>query len=179
MKDSNLIKPPPHKLDILIVWRAIPTPYDATTIRIFHLLKYSKKHGHSITLVSHDGIEKSGKYKNELQKYCHRIEIINMPKNVYMHTLKDALLSPELVRDRIVPTCFYSKKMRKRIREVLLQKKFDIIYCDRPMLPYVLNTNLPKVLDLVEPVLYSRYQVYLNETRVLKKIWWLPSKTVW
>ncbi len=163
-------KPPTHKLDILIACHAIPTPYNPATTRMFYLLKYAMRYGHSITLVAHDETEINGKCRDELEKYCNMIEITNKPRNVYVHTLKDALLSPELIRSRTIPAFFYSRKMQKRIRELLLQKKFDVVYCTRQMISYVLNTNVPKVLDLVDPVLYSRFQVYLKETRIPQKI---------
>lgn len=168
-----------RKLNILILWRGIPNPYDASTSRIFYSLKHIMKYGHNIAWASYNRGGTENKFIDELKKYCNKIEIIDIPENKMgykiLHTFKDMLISPELVRNCFLPTNFYSRKMRNIIRNLLLGKKFDIIYCDRPMLPYVWETNLPKVLDIVDPVLYSRYQVYLKETRIFKKILWFLS----
>ncbi len=170
-------KPQANTLDILVIWRSLPTSFDSTNIRIFHLLKRSSKYGHRITLLAYDKGDVTGNYRDELEKYCDGIEVVNMPKNGIMHTLKEVLLSPGLMRHRVIPCRSYSRKMQKKAADLILQKRFDIIYCDRPMIPYVMSMHLPvdllKVMDTVDPVLYSRYQAYLTETEILKKIWWL------
>lgn len=153
------------KLNILVVWHEIPTLSHAWTFRVFHLLKRSQRYGLNITWISHDDAETSSKYRDELRGYCASVEILNKPnqpnkmRNRIIHTVKDMLISPELARDRIIPIHFYSKKMRRRIGELLLQNEFDMIYCSRPMLHYVLNANLPKVLEIEDPVLYPSYQI--------------------
>lgn len=170
-------KPQANTLDILVIWRSLPTSFDSTNIRIFHLLKRSKKYGHKITLLAYDKEDVTGNSMDELKKYCDGIEVVNMPKNAIMHTLKEVLLSPGLIRHRVIPCRSYSRKMQKKATGLILQKRFDIIYCDRPMIPYAMNIDAPidslKVMDTVDPVLYSRYQAYSTETQLFKKMWWL------
>ena len=163
------------RLDVLVVWRGVPTSFDSTSIRVFHLLKRSAQYAHSITLLAYDEGDPTGRRREELREYCDGIETVKMPKNAVTHTLREVFLSPQLVTRGTIPCYAYSRRMQRKVQDLMSQRRFDVIYCDRPMLPYVSCTDRPRILDLVDPVLYSRYQAYLAESRASRKLWWLAS----
>jgi len=140
---------------------------------MFYFLKYAAKHGHDVSLVSFDGIHESEKQTKKLKEYCKDIIVVHKPEKKIFRTLIEAFLSPRLLKDRIFPTYFYSRQMQEAIDEVLKTKSFDILYCDSTMIPFIVSASSTKVLDIVEPVLYSQNQLFLNEKKLTKKILWL------
>jgi glycosyltransferase involved in cell wall biosynthesis len=163
-----------HNLDILIACHEAPSRYCPGSFRVFELIKRAKIHGLHITFFSYSAEHQDDRYLEEIKKQCDSVTVIDKPlneKGKIINTIKDTLLSPELAGKYILPTFFYSREMRDRIRDALSNKRFDAIYCSLSMIYYVLNVDLPKVLEIQDPVLYSSYQHYLNETNPMKKIW--------
>ena len=160
-------------LEILVVWRSLPDPFDSISVRIHHLLRRSAEHGCRVTLLSYgaDG----GRSHRDHEEACDRIEIVDEPRHSIVHTAREVLLSPQLLRHRAVPCYCYSRQMQKKISRLLSEKEFDLVYFDRPMLPYVLSTRTPTVMDLVDPVLYSLRQAFLTEPGIMRRIWRLSS----
>ena len=157
---------------ILIIWRGAPHPFDVTTSRIFYFIKYSKKYGHDITLVYPEGVEQFQPFK-----YNCKIRAIKVPR---IKTKKEKMLfsllrrfSPQnvLSRDLSILDHLYFPEVQKKITELVKRERFDVIYVDRPMLFYALNhKKIPKILDIVDPVLYSRYQFYKHTRKPLARI---------
>jgi polysaccharide biosynthesis protein PslH len=164
-----------RKLQVLVLWRWLPTHYDASSSRMFHYFRNSAKYGHEITLVCYDDGEGGLKQIERLRTYGITIVLAHKPKRKILYTLREILLSPRLIRERVVPTRFYSREMQKTIDGLLDQRNFDVLYCDGPMIPYIVNSKRRKILDLVDPVLYSLYQLFLSEKNPLKKLHWLSG----
>jgi polysaccharide biosynthesis protein PslH len=162
-------------LHVLVLWRSLPTYYDATSSRIFNFLKYSRKYGYEVSLICYgDG---RGVYNQieQIKMFCKNIIIVQKPKKSILHMLREIALSPQLIRELVVPTHLYSRQMQKEVDLALSHENFDVLYCDRPMIPYVINVRNHKILDVVDPVLYSRHQLFIKERNPLKKIMWLTS----
>ena len=169
------------KTNILILWNEVPSIYDTWTFRVFHLLKRSHNYGYNITWISHDGIDTSEHDRKELEKYCTYVEIIDKPKHgkillkrFFLTAINSIMSFKTLCKNKIVPTFFYSRTLQKEVDKMLSDNQYDLIYCSRAMMPYVIDVNLPKILEVEDPVLYSSYQWYLREKRPLTKLWyWL------
>ena len=168
-------------MKILIIWNNIPSPYDSSSARPFYFLKHSEEYNHDITLVSFKRApEKPNyKYEHDLQRYCGRFETIDVSKEESsfkmrsIHRLKNRFSFQNIFsRDFDVLNHIYYPKMRAKIVNLLKSNNFDIIYVDRAMLFYILNINmkLPVVLDFVDPMLYSWYQLFLYKKKFSKKL---------
>jgi polysaccharide biosynthesis protein PslH len=154
---------------LLILWRTVPLHYDATSNRIFNFLKQGARKYFDVTLVCYDG-GASTKQTDEIKQCCNGLILVNKPNGqVMLNTLKEAALSPHLLRKKILPMHYYSRKMQKVIDSLMIQNDYDLIYCDRPMVHYVADLKVPKILDLVDPVLYSRWQIFRSEKNLIKK----------
>jgi len=167
-------------MNILIIWHKIPAPNDGASMSIYHLLRSIVKYKVNVTLMTFmDGTQTGIKNTDEIRKYCSSYEIIDKPEKMasrIIDTIKNIILSPRLFRNRIIPTWFYSRKMQEKTDEILIRNKFDLVYCSRPMLVYLLNSktcNMLKILDFDDPGLYASYQLYLKQKGILRKGWWL------
>jgi glycosyltransferase involved in cell wall biosynthesis len=169
-------------MKILIIWNNIPSPYDPSSARPFYFLKHSEDYDHDITLISFKRASEKLNYKCEydLQKYCDRFEIIDVSKEEtsfkmrLIHRLKNRFSVQNIFsRDFDVLNHIFYPKMRAKIVNLLKSNNnFDVIYVDRTMLFYILNINTKSliILEFVDPMLYSWYQLFLYEKRFSKKL---------
>jgi len=167
-------------MKVLVVWRGVPVPNVASLARIFYFLKFNR--ACDVTLVAPLKSPTDTKYINELKRYC-AIEPIKVTWDFRTHkkimlSFKNRFSKENLFsRDLNIFGSVYFPKIRKKIIELLEQVNFDLVYVDRMMLTYVLKLprKIPILGDFVDPVLYSRFQLYLYETKISRKFYWLLS----
>lgn len=168
-------------MKILLLSRDLPSPYTGSALRIFNLLKYlSKKHEHNITLVALKERTKESKYVHDLRRYCDVIETIEMPEGglslkMVIYVIKNTLsLRNIFSKNHGFLNSRYSPKMQRKVMEMLKTSDFDLIFVDHLyMACYVLDMNLPKVVDVKDAMIKTIYGSYAHEKKFFKKIYWL------
>ena len=160
-------------MNILIIWRDIPTPKDASLARPYYLIKYNL--GNSISLVSFD----SGKTKLEKEvlsfidtTYFQKIpQIINPVKSV-LYSIRNKISDPLTeISECLNLFRVYHPKISTEIADILQSKQYDVIFADYTMYPYLLKqkTSIPTVLVFQSPRLYSLRQQLVSEKELSKK----------
>ena len=122
-------------------------PYKGDKLRAYHQIKYLSQQ-HSVTLCSFIQSKEELSYIGELRKYCDHIETILLkPYFSYLNAFFYAFS-----RIPLQVGYYYSKKMRKKIDELLRRERFDIIHTQLVrMSPYIKDyEKTPKVLDMVD-----------------------------
>ena len=111
-------------MEILIIWRDIPSPYDLSWARPFYSLKYSGDYNQDITLVSFRRSTKEKKFKyNEydLQRYYDTFETINISKEVssfkmkMIYTLKTDFHFKTFFREILISVSSHSDGVKMRL----------------------------------------------------------------
>jgi len=133
---------------ILYLTSRLPYPlYKGDKLRAYHQIKYLSRR-HSVTLCSFIESEKELSYIGELKKYCDHIETILLkPHFSYLNAFFYAFSWIPLQ-----VAYYYSRKMKKRIDELLRREPFDIIHTQLVrMAPYIKDyEKTPRVLDMVD-----------------------------
>ncbi len=136
-------------MKILILTSRIPyPPHKGDQLRAYYQIKYLSKH-HEIILLSLIATEEEREYVVELEKYCERIELVLLePVKSILNVLFYSLSSmPAQV------VYFYSKKMHKKLAQVLNEEKIDIVLTQMiRMSNYTKKLNYTKALDLIDSV---------------------------
>jgi glycosyltransferase involved in cell wall biosynthesis len=156
-------------MKILIIGHKLP--FDTISLRIANSIKYlSKKHKHSITLVSFKHLKKgqkkgSDQYNEEYCKeYCEEIETIEIPTLRFKRMVDYIIFYIVRIFSgdfRNILVFGLSREMQIKINELLKREEFDVIFVDIPsMLFYVSDVNLPKVLEIwtIPQVHYEAYK---------------------
>ncbi|GAI56451.1 unnamed protein product, partial [marine sediment metagenome] len=133
---------------ILYLTSRLPYPlYKGDKLRAYHQIKYLSRR-HSVTLCSLIDSKEELSYINELEKYCECIETILLkPYFSYL-----SAFSYVFSRIPLQVGYYYSRKMKKKIDELLTSERFDIIHTQLVrMTPYIKDhRKTPKVLDMVD-----------------------------
>lgn len=153
-------------MNILFLTTVLPYPPDSgAKIRDFNLLKEMAKR-HKVTLISFAQDEKTGTF---LKEYCQRIEVVENKKRINLFA---AFLMTLFTKKPFTIASFYSPEMKRRIKVVLDNNKFDLIHCSHlHMAQYVESIkSIPRILDEhnIEFFLIKRY--IRKQKNVLKKI---------
>ena len=151
-------------MKILIICHGLPSPSDATSLRVLESLKYlSEKYKHDIMLLAF----KQSRESPDLSKYC-QVETIDRL------TMKDKIwatvnmFSPKNIFSATPNLFNYSPKMQKQVTKLLAKHKFDVIAIDHfSMLYYTLELGVPQVLLEIMPA-SKIYQTYIHLERILR-----------
>ena len=151
-------------MKILIICAELPSPSNATSLRVLESLKYlSEKYKHDIVLLAF----KQGGESPDLSKYC-QVETIDRL------TMKDKIgaivnmFSPKNIFSAIPNLHNYSPKMQRKVAELLAKHKFDVIAINHwSMLYYTLELGVPQVLLEIMPA-SKIYQAYIHLERNLR-----------
>jgi len=122
-------------------------PYKGDKLRAYHQIKYLSRR-HSVTLCSFIESKDELSYIEELEKYCESVETILLkPYFSYLNAFFYAFSWIPLQVGY-----YHSKKMKKKIDELLEREQFDIIHTQLVrMTPYTKDHGKsPKVLDMVD-----------------------------
>ena len=143
-------------MKILIICSHLPSFSGTHSFRVPNSIKYlSKKYMHNITIVSFKYLKDDPKQYDYLKEYCDEIETVDIPASLF-HRARYYIVNGIIG----IP----SRKMQKRIKELLKQTEFDVILIpevDAPsMLSYASDLNLPKVLEVwdIPQVHYEAYK---------------------
>ncbi len=157
---------------ILIVWRDIPSPSHPSLARPFYFAKYNKIH--KITLVSFAEKPLHGDYLCGKYSKIELLRIRKPQKTVVkgMYSLKNKFSYQNIFFSRDLNIFrIYFPAMREKVTSLLSSDKFDIVYADYMMYPYLYNNvKIPVVLEFFSPTLYSLRQLYLHEKVLPRKI---------
>ena len=152
-------------MKILIICSYLPS-FSPSFFRVPNSIKYlSKKHMHNITIVLFKHLKDDHKRYDYLKEYCDEIETVDIPSSLF-HRARYYIVNNIMG----IP----SRKMQKKINELLKQKEFDIILIPGvtapSMLSYALDLNLPKVLEIwdIPQVHYEAYKKL--EKKLYKKL---------
>lgn len=168
-------------MKILMLTGDIPTPLLADQRRPFYFLKIlSQKYHQDISLLSLKENTNQLRYVYDLDEYCNQIETITVPENVGLtfksqreiFTLKNMFsLQNVFSRKHSFLNTFYTPAMERKVREILRRDKFDVVYAHPlNMSFYILDVNLPKVIDCMDAAFNAWYRLYQLESNPIRKI---------
>ena len=150
-------------MKLLIICHGLPSPSNATSLRVLGSLKYlSEKYKHDIVLLA---FKQGGEYP-DLSKYC-------QVKTIDRLTMKDKIwtivnkFSPKNIFSTAPNLLNYSPKMQRKVTKLLAKHEFDVIAIDHwSMLYYTLELGIPQVLLEIMPA-SKIYQTYIHLERNL------------
>jgi glycosyltransferase involved in cell wall biosynthesis len=152
-------------MNILILWRETPHLSNVTTSKLYTLMEYLYKKNHEVILIYF----KNGELDTDLRKYG-RIYEMEYPSRFerYIGCVKNFCKSHRFH----LPIFPYSERISKLIKKILSDESIDVIYADQPMLYHLQynNRNVPVIVDIIDPLVYSTYQMYLQERKIKKKL---------
>lgn len=153
---------------ILYLTSRLPYPlYKGDKLRAYHQIKYLSRR-HSVTLCSLIDSKEELSYINELEKYCECIETILLkPYFSYL-----SVFSYVFSRIPLQVGYYYSRKMKKKIDELLTSERFDIIHTQLVrMSPYIKDhRRTPKVLDMVDTLSLNMKRRLEKEKLLMKPL---------
>ena len=153
---------------ILYLTSRLPYPlYKGDKLRAYHQIKYLSRR-HSVTLCSLIDSKEELSYINELEKYCECIETILLkPYFSYL-----SVFSYVFSRIPLQVGYYYSRKMKKKIDELLTSERFDIIHTQLVrMTPYIKDhRKTPKVLDMVDTLSLNMKRRLEKEKLLMKPL---------
>ena len=168
-------------MKILFLAGEFPTPVLAEPLRDFNFLKIlSRKYGHDISLLTLKEKTREPRYADDLTQYCRRIETVAVPEHKGLSfrsarelaTLRN-MFSPRNVfsRHHAFLNTFYVPALQRKVRKALSQESFDVIYAHpMNMFFYLLDTDLPRVLDCPDAAFNQFYQLSRLEKNPLRKM---------
>jgi sugar transferase (PEP-CTERM/EpsH1 system associated) len=123
-------------------------PNDGAKVRAFHIVRHLSAKGHKVTVASLARSRQEADEGHGLAQYCDRYEMVRVDKAVQVARMISRLptAAPSTMG------FFYSAKLARRVREMLLREHFDFIfvYCSS-MAQYVASArDTPKLLDFVD-----------------------------
>jgi polysaccharide biosynthesis protein PslH len=153
-------------LDILIVCREVPSVWNVSTNKIFYLTKYFKAQKYNCTIICF----KNQKFNEIYNENEANILAIEPPTKIGI--LESFFFSLFLILKsrRILP--LISPQLKQQLDDLISTKQFNIILVDQLMARYVssFHKECPVILDVVDPLIYSLHENYLNENNPIMKI---------
>ena len=157
-------------MKILIICHGLPSPSNATSLRVLGSLKYlSEKYKHDIVLLA---FKQGGEYP-DLSKYCQvkTIDRLTMKDKIWTFVNK---FSPKNIFSATPNLLNYSPKMQRKVAELLATHEFDVIAIDHfSMLYYTLELGIPQVLLEIMPASKIRQTYFHLERNLLIKMLYL------
>lgn len=158
-------------MKILTLWHDLPSPFTGDSLALYNLLKYlSTKH--EVTLLSFKEKIDESRYIYDLNQYCEVLEpqSITIQKSLIKGIIHDPVdtLSPRKLFSPYF-SLYNTSPMNLRIRNLLLTRKFDLIYTSVTMACYVYNIDLPKVVHEFDCFTEASRQKYLGAHNVTTK----------
>jgi glycosyltransferase involved in cell wall biosynthesis len=149
-------------MKILIICAELPSPDNATSLRVLESLKYlSEKYKHDIVLLAF----KRGEEYPDLSNYC-QVETVDITMKNKIWTIVN-MFSPKNIFSATPNSLNYSPKMQRKVAELLAKHKFDVIAINHfSMLYYTLELGIPQVLLEIMPA-SKIYQTYVHLERNL------------
>jgi len=137
-------------------------------------MKYNKNH--EIALASF--LTDSSPHEDYLSKYCSKAELLRIPK-----IEKTTFQSVDLLKNKFTyQNIFFSRdfniftmyfpKMREKVLNLMASNKFDIVYADYTMHPYLWNVKIeiPIVLEFFSPRLHLLRAQYQSSEKISVKL---------
>lgn len=155
-------------MNILVLCHDVPSPTFSETSAVYHLIKdLSSDYNHEIKLLCLD----SGKTRadNTIKKFIEGKVKFNPANNMYREilcTTKNMFNFSNLMckfKSKMLPNVldyYYSPKMDKKIKSIIKESEFDIIYLTRPMANYVIDINIPKIIQPYDAVYEWQKQIF-------------------
>ena len=150
------------------------TPYLPTLIRVrpYNFIRFLSKRGHPIHLLALIQDRKEQDEAQELKNLCDEIETIYVGKAASYFSSLRYLFSTVALQSAY---CF-SRKMSRKVREVLARKKFDIIHVEHIRGAHFLpdDRRIPAIFDSVDCITYL-YKQFFKAKRSLfgKSLCWI------
>ncbi|MCX7995458.1 MAG: glycosyltransferase [candidate division WOR-3 bacterium] len=169
-----------HSLKILFLCPRLPyPPIKGDCLRAFYQIRELVKY-HKLTLLTFSEVDEIGEDAKVLEKMCEKVIIIK-------HKRREAVKSMiyHLFTSLPMQCAYYqSKEMQKQLREIIANKKFDVIHIQLiRMMPYIISYrsqfNTPVVLDFVDALSLNMYKRLLREELHLKMFFfyeWYKTK---
>jgi len=153
-------------MNVLIVWRNIPINWNVSTNKILSTLHYLHNTGNKVTLVVYKSKLIDEGQIAYIKKYSN-LFLIDSPSSSKLHTFFSYL--------RYFSLFSFSKEMKKIIEEIIIDENIDIVYADQSMVNHVLklDSEVPIVLDVVDPLAYSYFQYFKKDKYMIQKLRYL------
>lgn len=145
-------------MKILIICQDYPSTHNPLSLRVLNSIKYLNiKYNHQITLVAFKRIEESSKYSSPfvIQDFCEDIETIEIPSinktTRLKHLIKNLLWNFPYVNASFFITSIYSVEMQKRIKNLIDNNEYDLIFINdwNLLFPLIMNNHkIPRILEV-------------------------------
>lgn len=174
-------------MNILVLCHDIPSPTFSDTLPVYHLVKcLHAKHNHKINIICFDcgntevdktiedfiiGDPIKFNVNNLFQSFA--VTLVNMFRFTNLRYKIKSKILPNLL------DYYYSPEMNKKIRYSLKKENYDLIYLTRPMASYVLDLNVPKIIQPYDAVYKWHEQIYESSKgfkKIVYKILYLMTK---
>jgi len=156
----------------------MPNPFRGGTIRPYHLMRIlSEDYGYEITLISFiDRHADPRRYSEDIASYCRvitpdQIDTRMSLLRAFLFTLKNCLSSRNILSDHFSRfDSLYSPRMDAIIQGELRNGKYDAIYARGLVAHYVVNSELPKIVEASDAVSFGYLQEYRNEKNPFRRL---------
>lgn len=161
-------------MKVLFISTRSPLPtIDGGSLRTYNVLRSIALH-HEVFYASIVKHREEHKYKNDLEKICKCVDLVDINENMYASAMYASLLSNMFSRLPFVAIKYDSKRMRNIIDEVLTKYDIDIVHLESlPMGCYLDILNRHHVIlsthNVESSLLSRRVQVEKNP---LAKLFW-------
>lgn len=169
-------------MKILIVWRGLPNPTHPSYYRPYYFIKHNKNH--EITLFSLNlPTPVSGNKKEFLDiitSKCSHVRIVDPKRSnkryiKILQALGDRVTIQNLLfSQNFNPLKGYEAHVDQELFSLVSSEKFDIIYADYRMTPYLYGIkkrkNIPIVLQFFAPTHYHYRRFYQETPRLIQKV---------
>lgn len=155
-------------MKILFITSRFPyPPLKGDKIRAYYPIKLLSSR-HEIHLLSFAEDTVADEYKQEMDKYCKRIEIIPISRFSYFLWLIVGIFT--LWPSQVL--CYQSQRMKKAMLMYLRDTNYDIVHmvCGRIAWYSQYIANIPIVIDWIDALSLSTERMYRTETRCIRRM---------
>jgi len=165
-------------MKLLFLSHDIPSPAASDTHSLYHLISLlSTLYGHDMTLISFTSERSRAEDFEHLKNVCSIENSIRIQwsshKKLFLKAVKNSILNlPRNLRHGLWVNeldYYYDYRMDQTIKEALKKNNFDLIFSTRQMANYVVDVNIPKIVQPFDAMSEYYRQVFTN-SRGLKRI---------
>ncbi len=165
-------------MKLLFLSHDIPSSAASDTLSLYHLIGHlSAQYGHDVALISFVSERSRAEDFEHLKDVCSienpiRIQW-NSLKKLFLKAVKNSILNlPRNLRHGLYVNeldYYYDYRMDRMIKEAIKENKFELIFSTRQMANYVVDVDIPKIVQPFDAMWEWHRQIFAN-SRGLKRI---------
>jgi polysaccharide biosynthesis protein PslH len=162
-------------MKLLFLSHDIPSPALSDTLSLYHLIRHlSTSYGHDITLVSFVSERSRPEDSEYLKSVCTVANPIQIqwssPKKLAAKAIKNSILNlPKNLRNGLLVNeldYYCDRHMDQMIKKVLEKNSFELLFSTRQMANYVVDVDIPKIVQPFDALSEWHRQVSSNSRGV-------------